>query len=570
MALMLFIYAYSFLQFHQISGALPSNLSSMEKSMLGDFHISSLQKKRKSKLSTTNKDELFEIVSKTDQQLRSVRADLRFHSNNSVSPLLNFQPDIPLWKTSDSVIPGWLKSYFEWHQKQKVLLNPSNWEQQKYLVVRCLRDDSCGGTADRLLTIPTLLKVCAKYHRLLLIYWERPAKLEEFLVPPEGGLDWTVPSWLVPSLFPPGDSDYALSLDNILRKVQQDEPPKIIRSKYQSSSYGVSYYNTHDPDLQQGPPGHGSHDEPNYQQIFAHIWRVLFTPAPAVRDLVEKQLDEWNLVPGQYATTHLRALYADSDRETKTLEFWTQNALDCASQLPNHGGVIVFLSDSPIANQMAIDYGKKHYTSDIRILSRSTEFPPLHLDKDADYVNRSASDFYDTFVDLYIMTLSACVVRGRGGYGLWGSLLSFNPACDAAHMSRTQLFGCQWDPSPKLLSKPATFPRPLFPQAMTEATGNLEEIGARKDIAKALISSNDSQLDKPKDLLKTAAATNRAPLASLVNRDVELLSHVNARQKLQTKLDMIHVKTDLPYSGDLWELSDYVPDWMKGNSYQEE
>jgi hypothetical protein len=36
------------------------------------------------------------------------------------------------------------------------------------------------------------------------------------------------------------------------------------------------------------------------------------------------------------------------------------------------------------------------------------------------------------------------------------------------------------------------------------------------------------------------------------------------RRKLQEKLDAIFLETGKPYTGDLWELSDYVPQWMKG------
>lgn len=36
------------------------------------------------------------------------------------------------------------------------------------------------------------------------------------------------------------------------------------------------------------------------------------------------------------------------------------------------------------------------------------------------------------------------------------------------------------------------------------------------------------------------------------------------RRKLQEKLDEIFLTTGQEYIGDLWELSDYIPDWMKG------
>jgi hypothetical protein len=37
-----------------------------------------------------------------------------------------------------------------------------------------------------------------------------------------------------------------------------------------------------------------------------------------------------------------------------------------------------------------------------------------------------------------------------------------------------------------------------------------------------------------------------------------------ARRKLQEKLDQIYLDTGQSFDGDLWELSDYIPQWMKG------
>ena len=62
--------------------------------------------------------------------------------------------------------------------------------------MQCLADQDkqrCGGTADRLKPIPFMLRMAYNTRRTLLIRWTRPAKLEEFLVPPKGGIDWRVP-----------------------------------------------------------------------------------------------------------------------------------------------------------------------------------------------------------------------------------------------------------------------------------------------------------------------------------------------------------------------------------------
>jgi hypothetical protein len=38
--------------------------------------------------------------------------------------------------------------------------------------------------------LPYLLRLAYENHRILLMHWTRPAPLETFLVPPQGGFDW--------------------------------------------------------------------------------------------------------------------------------------------------------------------------------------------------------------------------------------------------------------------------------------------------------------------------------------------------------------------------------------------
>lgn len=102
-----------------------------------------------------------------------------------------------LWKSSQK-IPKWMKKYFHWHRAQRVtMLNPENWKNMRLLLMECLdTHESCGGTSDRLKPLPALIRMAQSSNRFLLIHWTRPAKLEEFLLPPRGGMDWRVPDWL--------------------------------------------------------------------------------------------------------------------------------------------------------------------------------------------------------------------------------------------------------------------------------------------------------------------------------------------------------------------------------------
>jgi hypothetical protein len=89
------------------------------------------------------------------------------------------------------------QDYFVWHQHELEQVNATNWSSHRFLVMQCIQgvDDHFGGTADRLKPLLFLLREAYVAKRILLIYWTMPAKLEEFIVPPRGGLDWTGLDW---------------------------------------------------------------------------------------------------------------------------------------------------------------------------------------------------------------------------------------------------------------------------------------------------------------------------------------------------------------------------------------
>jgi hypothetical protein len=86
-------------------------------------------------------------------------------------------------------LPSWIKTYVEWHKQQRmdILLNSNKWKDMQFLIMQCLYDHPiCGGASDRLKSIPTMLRLAAMNDRLLLIQWQRPCRLEEFILPPKG------------------------------------------------------------------------------------------------------------------------------------------------------------------------------------------------------------------------------------------------------------------------------------------------------------------------------------------------------------------------------------------------
>jgi hypothetical protein len=183
-------------------------------------------------------------------------------------------------------------------------------------------------------------------------------------------------------------------------------------------------------------------------------------------------------VPGEYAFAHVRANYGIEEvgREPALVKNWSRNALNCVSGL-RPGGPFFFSSDSAYAKEVAIEYGKERNTV---VVARTDTTPPLHLDLVEDWKARDPAEFYDIFVDLYLMSMGHCMSYNMGGYGKWGLLLSGRDfTCNVRHWTKgvgkgtADVDGCNWT-SPSIegegiISSPITnLERPLFLPAMNE------------------------------------------------------------------------------------------------------
>jgi hypothetical protein len=346
------------------------------------------------------------------------------HTNTSASTLL---------------LPPWMEDYFEWHYQTRLILNETNCGSYKYLVLRCLmRNQKCSGASDRLQSIPTAIRLASDGGRLLFIQWERPAPLEEFLLPP-GKLDWRLPVWLDERLNMHNMTKFRMSEDNANRfdKITQTVVAvKTVR--------GNDYYR--DRLL----PG-----EPSFESVYRSVWRSVFRPSRPVAAAIRREMQALKLVPDQYVAAHVRSLYVFNTTDTAEEE----HAIDCASQ-QQPGWPIYFASDAVATTRQAIAYAQSksksssssskkniNATTDTVVVARRGNQDPLHLDRGRDFLapsedwkNRSAADFYDIFVDLYLLSSSRCVAYGAGGYGQLASLLSYNRSCAINHRTTN----CTW------------------------------------------------------------------------------------------------------------------------------
>jgi hypothetical protein len=320
-------------------------------------------------------------------------------------------------------LPAWFKEYSISHREQRAALNETNWKNQRFLIMRCLDfDEKCGGASDRLQGIPSMLMLANQTGRLFFIKWSRPAPLQEFLLPPTGGLDWTIPHWLDSKL------DFRkLPTGRNMKKAESSE--HILTFRLQNTGIQKGIYNLHK-----------SANELEYDRVLRDIWDTLFTPSPPVAALIRQNMKDLNLVPGAYVAAHVRALYlSDASNNTRLI----RNGINCATKL-KPGLPVYFASDSSKATRAALEYGrskqKANVTATATVVARIADTEPLHIDRGMNFLhnsnewqNVSAAAFYDTFVDLYLLAGSQCLSYGVGGYGLWGSLLSHNSSCRNSH-----------------------------------------------------------------------------------------------------------------------------------------
>jgi len=328
---------------------------------------------------------------------------------------LVYNPKEHLWDSNltkssgTNNIPDWLKQYFQWHKEQRATLTEDNFHNHRYMVMMCRHGAKCGGMTDRLRPILAELQVAYKTSRLFFIYWERPFALEEYLVPPQGGLDWRTPSFLIK------DIRKTHHIGNLELINYEQKQPMITSTMYQSWNYGEALYNE-----RKAP------DEPEAVAVLRDVWNILFTPSPPVQHLVQESFHGLGLVPGHYVSTHVRALYSRKNRSQVAIYDLVTNALNCASQL-QPGGPFFFVADSMNAVQIAQKYAA---SKNVTLVVPSYDGVPLHLGLHNESDTTIKPDrFYNVFRDMYLLAETRCTVVGQGGFGRWGVILGHDPHC---------------------------------------------------------------------------------------------------------------------------------------------
>jgi hypothetical protein len=347
--------------------------------------------------------------------------------------------------------------YFDWHREQTISLNECNFRDYRFMILRCSSvERKCGGVADRLKSIPFFIAAAAVSKRIFLIRWERPSKLEEFLIPNE--INWSVPDWMyekVNSFIDSPDAYYIPTGSKIVSGIKKYTDVIIIEGLIQDYFGGSSLYYKWDCEMDINKQFNETYYKKyndmagwhSYDAIFRDLFFSVFEPSPPVAKLVLDKMESANLIPGQFATSQYRAFYAIENKkhsmEKSDLISKATNALNCASKL-QPGAPIFFASDSHVAvlsaRKMAEDNNNRH------IVTFDDEQEALHLDKKDQWKSGNIADFFPTFVDLLIMAEAKCMSLGVGGFGRFANILSRDSNCVIRHDSERirQIVNCKW------------------------------------------------------------------------------------------------------------------------------
>ena len=265
---------------------------------------------------------------------------------------------------------------------------------------------------------------------------------------------------------------YPLKLGDFIQDAVKSRT-RIVRTKYQEYSGGQYWYDwVRTTGQQPTPPGadraldketykqllqNSGRIEATYEQVFHDVWRILFTPSPAIATIIEDELHRMDLVPGNYVSAHLRALYNLKDRPENQKVNWAENALNCASNLLSPSSSSSSSSSSParfffVSDSFNATYYARRYAQNKSNAVVQTRVPnpnpPLHFDRTPNWKERHVSEFYDTFVDLYLIALGGCVTYNKGGFGHMGWLVGAgNTTCRLRQdaMDRPKIHNkCYW------------------------------------------------------------------------------------------------------------------------------
>jgi len=320
-------------------------------------------------------------------------------------------------KQAMEVIPDWLKEYVAWHSEQRKKINdPST----KFLTVTCYKDHKCAGVSDRIRPMPYYVLLAFKLQRVLFVKWQK-FELEDFLVPPAGGIDWRLPKELSIG------ENRNFEIERGHYNIWDDDDEFVKNTKHLTIGWV--------PDVYSGFQKEYFSTKEDSNGCYSDVMDLLFEPSTPVAAAITETMKKLDLVPKQYSTVHYRAPdFVPYPKDMGSLEKRTpdqsrkdeiSNAISCAVHISHNKNIYFTSSDNDFVEYVLEESPfAKSPTVDIKGV---TGYFRYHSDNPTHSFDWEASDpsvLYPVFVDLWIMKNSKCVAFTKLGFGRLGSRLN--------------------------------------------------------------------------------------------------------------------------------------------------
>jgi hypothetical protein len=285
--------------------------------------------------------------------------------------------------------------------------------------------------------------------------YSKPFPLEEFLIPPEGGFDWRLPTEFAEQEW----EQYANRSWTQYRNERRSQWHKLIQRPEHNNTRFI-FANTN---LAINFVGNVFSQETgeNLDELWPGIFRRMFKPSKSLGESIDTFAREKGLIPGEFAAAHVRARFPAGRgdinmnkrdehsginmNDNHTRDVVTKigdNAIKCATKAMPGTKYVYFASDSHVINNYLLDespfWAQNNQTNttskNVTVLMRPDHvIDAKHLEYEPTE-NSKPSDYYATFHDLWIMAHSKCLSQGVGGFGHFGSVLSGNHnSCRVRH-----------------------------------------------------------------------------------------------------------------------------------------
>jgi len=380
---------------------------------------------------------------------------------------LNFEYNNPIHRFP---LPLWLDNFLNSQPSEThhdMLVDPN----EKFLVLTChkykkTKYEKCGGFTDRLFLLPYYIWLAHKTGRRLLIKYSKPFPLEEYLVPPDGGFDWRLPTKFVQNEW----DQYANRSWTTYTNQRRAQWHKLIElPEHNNTRFIFTNTNLAFPTVGKFFTTQTGED---LDILWPGIFRRMFSLSMPLSNSINKFTKINGLVPGEYAAAHVRARFPvgrgsikmnkrknehsginmDDNITASVVKIIADNSIKCAVKAMPGTKHVYFASDSSKVNKYLMDespfwaphQNKSHINSSTSFINNYNPNTTLVMRPGyTEYANHlenlpseksKVSDYNSMFFDLWIIAHSKCLAQGLGGFGHFGSVLSGNHlSCRVRH-----------------------------------------------------------------------------------------------------------------------------------------